>query len=501
MITRAFFLSLALCLSHAPLSAADWLKAESDHLVVHAKSDEEKLTTLVQFMEGFERLLDNLLPAQTRSGRKLHVFLDKDDDRITRAFGMRLNGGNVSSPEISAAFSQYNTAYEPVFRNSSLLFAQSVHHIDSGYLRTTPIWIMTGLSNFFSATYVSEDGHFILGAPDIRRPMRGNVSASTLSDLIMTDVKPRTDRGWGQFFRYSRVAIDPLMVDPQYSGALDRYLDAYSAGRTMEDAASELGDLAQLADDIRGRMRSRTPNMRRVTLPPQPQATVEIRPMTPDEIALIAIRIERLVDKKRERTARRLSDLTEEFPDSAPVWYEYAAAEFAIARASQLGGDAAFRGFGFSNGELIVTANPYSDAKAWAAVNRSLALDPDQPQAQILRAEIVLSRLVKLEETGDAAAFDDLRETLEPLASDAERHPLAAALSFQSYIEQGLEPSDTALDRLGRAFVANPGVEEFRYAYAVALTRDGQRSVAEPLLSSMLNNPEYRSAAQRALNQ
>ena len=223
--------------------------------------------------------------------------------------------------------------------------------------------------------------------------------------------------------------------------------------------------------------------------------------MREDEIALIVTRFERLRKDGYEDAARKLEKTTEKMPDSALVWAEFAAAEFARVRAADFGGGQVFRGFGFSNGEIIVAANPYSDAKAWRAANRALALDPDLAQARELKAEILMSRLVRLDDLDDAESFETIRNLLAQLAADAERHPLAAALYHQSYIEQGIAPPPEAVEQLGRAFVANPGVEEFRYAYAVTLARAGHRDVAERLLTSMLNHPEFREAAERALEQ
>ncbi len=159
------------------------------------------------------------------------------------------------------------------------------------------------------------------------------------------------------------------------------------------------------------------------------------------------------------------------------------------------------KSFGFSNDEIVVSANPHSDAQAWRAVNLALALNPDNIRAQQLKAEILMSRLVRTGEIDDAAALDEVRALLAPLASDAERQPLTAALLHQSYIEQGVEPPLAVREQLGRAFVANSGVEAFRYTYAVSLSRQGQKEVAANLLTSMVNHPDYRDAAMHALEQ
>lgn len=266
----------------------------------------------------------------------------------------------------------------------------------------------------------------------------------------------------------------------------------------MDEAKAQLGDLDALAAAITARAESGRVHLQRLPLEVSWEGTIAIEPMLAKQVELIPFRFARLNEKDLERNAHKLQKLTRRYPESADVWFEYAATEFARVRKGRSGGEV-FRGFGFSNGELLVVASPYSDRLAWDAVNRAVELDPGHIAAQVLRAEIQLGRLVLSADENEAQAYEDLRRTLQPLAANAERHPLAAALLFQSYIEQGIAPPSDALDLLGRAFLSNPGVEEFRYAYAVALSREGDRERARELLLSMLNNPDYVEAARRAL--
>ena len=161
----------------------------------------------------------------------------------------------------------------------------------------------------------------------------------------------------------------------------------------MADAARELGDLDAFAQEL-ARRRIVAP-VRRVKVDPPVVAAVAIRRMTRDEVALIDLRIERLLETRLEASAEGLRAQTRRFPGSAAVWFEYAAAEYARVQHSDFGGRPVFRGFGFSNGELIVMANPYSDAEAWRAVNAALAIDPAHAPARRLKAEIMLARLVR----------------------------------------------------------------------------------------------------------
>jgi tetratricopeptide (TPR) repeat protein len=496
---RLILLALALLVSH-PAMATNWLRAETEHYVLHADMSEDQLREVAQRAEDFGRLLTIVLPGQTSQRRKLHLYLERNIRRISRVSDFENIGWTRSWPELSGAFILYETTDEPMFRNYTLFYVLAGNHLDNAFIRTTPPWVRVGVPLFFATAFVSDTGAYILGAPDQRRPMEGTLSASRLQSVLLTEVAPRSQTQWSRFFREAREAVYPLLVEKSNAGLLTAYLNAYAKGVSFEEASKELGDFEQWVQQVQERQNNRRPTLQQLTLSASPPAQITVRPMGYDEIALIEVRFQRLRAEEYEKASKRLNKLTGQFADSALVWYEYAAAEFERVRERELGGTS-FRGFGFSNYEIVVNANPYSDAEAWRAVNRALELQPDFAPAMRLKAEIVMARLIRSGDTDDAEGFDAVRQLLAPIAADPEREPLAAAVYFQSFVEQGREPPAEAIEQLGRAFVANPGIEEFRYAYAVALSRSGEKDVARRLLSSMLNDPDYRDAAQRALDQ
>lgn len=509
MFLRSILLILLASLAF-PATAADWHRAESEHFVIHAKLGESELHELAVLAEDFDRVLRRILPRETSRGRKLELFLEENERRISSISDFRNIGWVGNWPELAGSFVVYDPSEDYRIRNHSLFYAIAGHHVDNAFTRPVPPWVKTGVQLFFATTFVSEEGvsekgDFILGAPDPLRPMEGSMDRAKLELLLEAQSPPRTENAWKRFYGWSREAVFPLLTEPANSGLLEAYLDAYADGATMEDAATKLGDLDAWAKQVRERQTTRRPTFRRVVLEPEEPSPIAIRPMREDEIELTVPRFERLRREDYEDAIPKLRRLTERLPDSALVWAEFAAAEFRRVREADFGGGQVFRGFGFSNGEIVVTANPYSDAEAWRAVNRALELDPDLPQAIELRAEILMSRLVRLgvidDVEGLGEGFEDIRTALAPLAAQPGRRPLAAALYHQTYIEEGNEPTPAAIDQLGRAFGSNPGVEEFRYAYAVTLAREGNRDGAERLLTSMLNHPTFAEPAKRALEQ
>lgn len=493
---RIGFALWALCLA-LPASAAEWLRAESEHYVIHARMDEPELRALVQTIEDFDRVLHGLMPGETWHGRKPEFYLTADPRRIRRVVDFGASAVCESHAELPMAYALYTPGAQGEEADAGEIFyCLASLHLENAFFRPKPMWLSAGLSHFFATAVRNPDGSFLIGTPQRLQRVQG-ITPGTLGDTLAVRTRHRSEADYARFLELSRALASPLLLEARFAGVLDRYLDAYAGGRSMAEAARELGDLDALARDL-ARRRVVAP-VRRVVVSPHFSAKIEVRPMRADEIALIDLRLERLLETRPKATSDDLRALTNRHPESALVWYEYAAAEYVRVQHSDFGGRPVFRGFGFSNGDLIVMTNPHSDAEAWRAVNVALAIDPGLDEAQRLKAEIMLARLVREGNPDDPPSYDEVRKLLRPLARTPERHPLAAALYHQTYIEQGRVAPKSAARQLERAFVHNAGVGDFRYAQATAMSRRGETGMARGLLISMLNDPAFSAAALRAL--
>ncbi|MEM6494878.1 MAG: hypothetical protein AAF650_10915 [Pseudomonadota bacterium] len=514
---RSLALILSVWLWTTGALAADWHRATSEHYVVHARMDPGELSETVQRMEDFHRVLEAVLPRQTQPTRKAQIFLEESVSKISALRPVRVSGFSGTNSENMISYSQFDASRNPKSRFYNVHYAQAQLYIENGYFRTHAPWVLVGVPSFFRTVITSEEGAYLLGVPDQQRGASVlETRRSDLERLFSLETWPDNQTQFERSFQFSFQVASVLLLETKYSGRLENYLSAFSSGKSFEEARLELGDLQELAEDTNARFaqragrnnsefrrrRDRTAirrTIRQLTLPPE-TAALRVEPMARAEVDLIRPRFERLLARNLKRTSQELAKLTRQYPERADVWFEFAAAEFARVRDS-LYGEQPFNGFGFSNGEIFVNANPYTDTEAWNAVNKALELDPDYTPAKVVKAEILMNRLVQSNEEDESEGFEEVRARLAPMASAAEDNPLAAALYFQSFVEQGETPTPRAIDQLGRAFSSNPGVDSIRYAYAVSLARQGQRESARILLSSMLNNPDYKEAAQRALGE
>lgn len=508
MIWRLVFI-LALLALPVRAAASDWLRAETENFVLYGDLEEAEITALAQRLEAFRLLMQRQFPQQLEPARKHHVFLDDDDGRITYVAGQPLSGLTRLRSEIDTTFAMYDPDRDIRYRDSSVFFAAASVHLNHAFVRRLPPWLNVGLPAFFGTTILQEAGEeaqdnvFLLGVPDFTRPSDGKFSEIRFRSVLQEEDLPVGDRLYGEFYRMSRELVRALLSDASNDARVQNYLALYAKGGTLDQAAAELGDLQAHATEARrlyrGAEKGRV-SLRQVPVRFDEPVQVSVRTMEDDQIALVVPRLRRLENRDVEDVAGDLENLTRRFPNSANVWYEYAAAEFALTESGRYGPDLMLGGYGFQNGVIVVTGRTYSDEKAWQAVNRALELDPALHPALRLKAELMLARQLRSGELDDDAGFDAIRELLAPIAADAGQEPLAAAIYYQTFIEQGLEPTDRAFDQLGRAFVGNAGVSDLRYAYAVALVRRGELEAALRLLESMLNDPARREAAQRALD-
>jgi hypothetical protein len=495
MLARLALLLLALSLT-LPAHAAEWLRAESEHFIVEARLDERDLRDLLQTMEDFARALDIVLPGETEPGQKLVLALTNDPKRLSRVAGLRVGGVGAGSPEAVTGYTLYDPNERDNRRNRQVFWFVARYHIGFKFFRPQPLWARNGLASFLATAYRDGQSDFIFGMPD---NTQASFSEADLQMALTATGVPPNQRAFMQSHIASDALASLLLIDVSRRGVLESYLDAYAAGVPLKEAALKLGDVKELRNKASERVTASLVSLRRVSLSPLSPPTIAVRAMRDDEIALVELRVQRIRDEQREEVAGKLAALTGRFPDSAEVWYEYAAAEYARVRSSDFGEKQVLRGFGFSTRELIVTANRYPDTEAWRAVNRALAIDPGHAQAQRLKAEIMLARLVRQGNPDDPSAYDEVRALLAPLAREPQRYPLAAALYYQTYVEQGATPPDNANEQLRLAFIANADVPDFRYGHAVALVRAGQQDTARKLLISMLNDPDFAEASARAL--
>lgn len=501
-MSRRFLTAMAALLGalfSAQPASAQWLQAETQNFVIHAELDEEELRDVALHMEEFNRLLQRQMPAQLRPGRKFHIWLDGGMNRISGLFGHRIFSAARDWHDLPGAFAQYDPGQNPRYRYYPLYSAVGRFHLSNGFVRTLPYWLADGLPIYFATAYVDE-GQFLLGAPDNPRMMNEPMSVSRIEELLTTRQKPESFGRFRTLQSANAVFTYLLLSDPANDALIGRYLALFNAGKSYEEAMAVFGDLRPLTVDMRNKM-GRKVKLRAVPIDPEAPKQIFIRPMGQDEVALIVPRFRRLIDEDREDVAKDLRKLTERFPDSAETWYQYAAAEFALTKGRERDGEPAFGGLGFADNVLVIKAWHYSDREAWAAVNRALALDSGHPHANRLKAEIMLARMLNAGDGDDAEQFAEIRALLGTLVERPEEFPFAAVFNYQTYIEQGLRAPQEAFDAFGRAFLGSAGVRSFRYAYAAELVRRGEHAIARRLLESMLNDPRYSEAAQRALDQ
>jgi tetratricopeptide (TPR) repeat protein len=137
-----------------------------------------------------------------------------------------------------------------------------------------------------------------------------------------------------------------------------------------------------------------------------------------------------------------------------------------------------------------------NDAEAEAAADRSLAADPAQRDAMLYKARVLMRRAAAKDDNklwGEAREWIVRANRLDPNASE----PLL--MYYDSYLEQGQQPSKSAASGLARAFELAPQDRGLRFRHARQLLIEGNAKTARRVLLPIAYDPHARGASNQAL--
>lgn len=445
-LITSLFTAFAVLFS-APLKAADWYVAETDHFSVY--SDDRKKSDVEEFARDLERL-DEVLRILSGIGpddgslpesAKVSVFRfgeTADMATLAGARGSGIGGFFIGRASGSVAFvpRTRDVHRERGFqtqRDSSMqldpkatLFHEYVHyfmfqHRDAPY----PLWYSEGFAELFSNLQF-EDDYFVIGEV----PPWRSYSLSTIPiDLEKTfDPPAKSERETtGRTYAHGWLIASHLNLNPERRGQMGQYMVAIAAGKSPMEAAEEaFGDLdvllAELDEFRKGRAR-----VLKVPYINKTEPKVELRKLSDAEAA----RMEMMILSKRgvdEDQANKLvgdaRTLVARYPDSAAVLLAASEAEF--------------------------DARNYDEAEALA--KRTLAIDPEAVDAAIYLADVAMRR--SYEDPSQLAVARQLYVDANNMVSD-HAYPLYGYYLTHLFDENAPVPDD-AVASLEAAFAYAP---------------------------------------------
>ena len=456
-------------LSCAATSAqAEWLKATSRHFQIYSNTSTESINTLATRLEqvdGALRRISGIADGNGAAANPVTVYvLDGISDVQRLIQDSNVAGFYVGRASGAVAFTPRrggNGQLDPQL----VLFHEYSHHFLLAQSRIAyPAWLSEGYAEFVATARFPKEG-VMIGAPAGHRaygllgttglPIRTLFAPGDRLSDIQTD--QIYGRGW--------LLTHYLFFGGKRRGQLATYLAALDSGEAPITAAEKgFGDLKQLNRELDAYLRQSKMSAASIPAEQLPPFTVDVRPLTRGERALISMRIvsTRGVDTK---TAKPL----------------YARAAAAVAPFPT---DATAQGW---LAEMAYDAG--DDAGAEAAADRALAADPRSVQALLYKARVRLRPLVAASTPPGDKRWSEARSWI--IKANRVDPDIAAPLLlyYDSFEMAKTPPSKSAIIGVHRAQELAPQDEGLRYRSARQLLIDGNIAVAKRTLRPLAFSP------------
>ena len=340
VLTAFLFASL---LFAAPLRA-EYYRATTPHFEIYAQGDVNDVRVRAERLERLDAALRRVSGINPEDySRPLTIFFLNDVNDIQRILGRSYGAAaGFYSPRAggSLAVAPGNTPWRGAgaMTPDTILFHEYAHHfLLQNFAAAYPPWFVEGFAEFYATAAFGEDGSVTVGnIPQFR--VQGVRASSDISatDLLTTNAIDPRSRTIDQFYARSWLLVHLLTFSAERSGQRARYIAEIERGAPLDQAArTAFGDLrtldAQLRLYVDSPIRSAT-----VQAAVIPQPSIEIRALTPAEVALLPLRIEHM----RGVPAARVADFLASARAVAAAHRDHPEIQFLLAEAEGLAGNA-----------------------------------------------------------------------------------------------------------------------------------------------------------------
>lgn len=459
----------AALLAGAP-AQAEWMQATSRHFIVYADGDAASIKRRATELERFDALLRKWWPTAKgdadAEANRVTVYVLPDVEAIEKLIGRQgVAGFYVPRVSGSVAFTprEDNGDGLGALKGRTILFHEYAHHFLLGnYAVAYPAWYSEGFAEF-TGTAMTRGDRMWLGASANHRGY-GLMEGRGISIQQLLAPPDRMDgqqldalygRGW--------LLTHYLMFNKARGGQLARYIDRFNAGTPSVEAGRQVfGDLPALDRELDGYLERRSLPALSTPIADLGDPKVEVRPLSAGERALIGWRI-----RSTRGTSAKI----------APAIYAAARAA-----AAPFAGDAVAQGW---LAEMAFDADQLDAADA--ASDAALAADPKSVQALLYKARVRLARAEKAKAA--ATQWTEARSWIVRASRADPGNPAALALYYQSFGEEGIAPTPTAIAGLYRANELVPQDASVRFTAARQLVIDGDVTRAKALLRTLASDP------------
>jgi tetratricopeptide (TPR) repeat protein len=462
---------------------AEWHQATSKHFVIYADENPKDLSDFATRLERFDqavRFIRGMDDPPVGHGNRLTVFVLRDIDAVQQllGFGQFVEGFYTGRASGSYAFvPRRGEANEPGSMSADVVFFHEYsHHLMFQIIdKPLPEWVIEGFAEFMSTVRFEKNGDIGIGAPANHRayglfegdrlPLETMLSGN-YSKITAGQRESIYGRGW--------LLIHYLSFEPSRAGQLQRYVDLLSNGVPGRDAArTAFGDLKQLDKELDSYLLRKTLSYLRLPGSKFPAGQIDVRPLAPGASKVILLRAQSkrgVNDKTAEPLAAKVRAVEAQYPGDDLVELTLAEAEL----------DAG-----------------HVDA-AEAAADRALKANPRDTKAMVFKGRSIEGRADKLVGDGRHAAFGEARAIFISANKLDTEDPEPLMEFYKSYVEEGIPPTQNAIEALRYASELAPQDDGLRLTTALTYLNEGKASDAKHTLTVVAYDPHGGDLAKLA---
>jgi tetratricopeptide (TPR) repeat protein len=467
----------------APSQAmAEWTEAKTNHFIIYSQQKPDELreyaTQLERYDSGVRAVRQMKDPPPTSTSR-LKLFVVRDGREVEDAIGEPNSGvegiyfGRASGPVSIANSEPKRDKWD--LDGRTVFFHEYLHHLMlQGATAAYPTWMTEGYAEFFAPAEFLADGSVEFGAPP---QYRGGelrlLRAMPLPEMLGGIYNQTTGQEWVSQYSRGWLLAHYLAFEPSRRGQATKYVELIQKGVPALDAAKQaFGDLKQLEKELdKYRARDTLPT-RIIPASMIKVGPIEIRKLSPDEEAVVPLRIKLEGQMKDPGVARSVAGaargLTQRYPRSAIVMETLAQAE--------------------------LQGKNYDAASA--AADKALALDPKATKALVYKGRALLELGKKTPTTTDWTAIRGWFSKANHLDPQS---PEPLMYYYEAFDEAGATPTSQAVDGLLFAVDLVPQDDDLRRIAVRQLLREGDAADARTLFAPIAYDPHSGKTKRRNL--
>lgn len=463
-------------------AAAEWQKVESDHFVIYADDRPEDVRKFAEMLERYHDAMEFVVgfkgekPSPSNRVTVYSMGKASDIQQLSGWGSKYLQGFYIPRAAGSVAFvpDMRSTRGEPDAALTTLLHEYTHHYLISSQRTGMPRWVSEGAAEFYASAVFLPDGGVNLGKPNVKRGYElFNADKVSIEELLDEGLyAKRTSKRYDSFYGRSWLLYHYLMFSPERKGQISTYLRAYGSGAApLEAARTAFGDLAALDKDLEKYLRNRRWLMYSVPAERLSPGNIAVSALSEGHAKMmpVIVRSRRGVD---EKTAK---EVLAEARAAAASYTTDGAVQAALAEAE------------FDAG---------NDAEAIAAADRAIAANPKIENAYVQKG-YALFRQAK-DASDQTAAYAKAMGPFTRLNRMEPDHPLPLIYLYRSFVERGMEPSETARHALEKASVVAPFDLGLTFQVGTMLAKEGKIALARDFLQPVASSPHGGRMAQVA---